>query len=148
MTWPQKVITAQPSLSGCKHRRIPWYPQWPTRPRCVRAQSSTSHRGSASSFSFCVCECMSDNWVKVVFFCACVCLTFSACCLLSIKSDPTTTSAAMHSDTLVLYLSSYMLSGLDCVWRQTRVKWWYDVRMSYCCCDIVLVFSACFEWTD
>lgn len=98
--------------------------------------------------SVCVSAWVITEWKFFLCVRVCVCLTSSACCLLSIKSDPTTTSAAMHSDTLVLYLSSYMLSGLDCAWRQTRVKWWYDMRMSYCCCDIVLVFSACFGWTD
>lgn len=96
-----------------------------------------THRESASSFSFCVSvrECKCE---RLFFF------VYDLYSLLpaSIKSDPTTRRAAMHN-TLVLYLSSYMLSGLDWVkW------WWYDnVIPLQTCCDIVLVLSACSGWT-
>lgn len=63
----------------------------------------------------------------------------------SIKSDLTTRSAAMHSNTLVLYSSSYMLSGMDCVWRQTSVKRRHDDVTTadvlwYCACVLSLLW--------
>lgn len=83
-------------------------------------------------------ECVRQSWL---------CVTSRACCLLSIESDPTTTSAAMHSNTLVLYLSSYMLSGSDsaCVVSdQSEMMIWQCHTVAdmlwYCACILSLLW--------
>lgn len=88
-----------------------------------------THRESASSFSFCVCE---REWAS--FFVSDLYSLLPA----SIKSDPTMRRAAMHSYTLVLYLSSYMLSSLDCV-CVVRPEWNDDMTTSCRCRHVVIL---------
>lgn len=127
-------MSSHPSLSGCKRSRLTVIPLWLQR---LRAELSTILTVSLLPLLASVCE-------RVSFFVSDLYSLLPA----SIKSYPTTRRAAMHSNTLVLYLSSYMLSGLDCVCPQTRVKWWYDNAIPLqTCCDFVLVSSACSEWT-
>lgn len=126
-------MPSHPSLCGCEHSQC-------------QSKSSTTHRDSASSFSFHSCVCVRERKR--------VCASFSVSDLYillpaSIKSDPTTRRAAMHSNTLVLYLSSYMLSGFGVCVCDVRPEWSDDLTMSLplqTCCDIVLVLSACSEW--
>lgn len=85
--------------------------------------------------SVCVCVRMNDFFVSDLY---------SLLPAIASSLSQPTRRASMHSNTLVLYLSS----GLDCVFCQTRVKWLYDnVILLQTYCEIVLVFSACSEWT-
>lgn len=103
---------SKPSLFGCWHICLQWCPQQPAWLQRVRAFHPP----------WSLLPVLASAWVNKRIS---VCDLYS---LLpaSIKSDPTTRRAAMHSNTLVLNLSLFMLSGLDCVWRQATVKWWYD----------------------
>lgn len=118
-----------------KHSHLLRYPSQPTWLQYVGAEWSTTHRVSASSFSFCVFVRMNDFFMSDIY---------SLLPAIASSLSQPTRRASMHSNTLVLYLSS----GLGCVFCQTRVKWLYDnVIPLQTYCEIVLVFSACSEWT-
>lgn len=99
--------------------------------QCARAQSSTTHRESASSLSFRV-------WAWE-FWCVWPYSLLPA----STMSDLTIRPAATHSNTLVLNRSFYMLSGLRHTWHQTRGKLWNNViplQTWNCACSLSLLW--------
>ena len=152
--WPRVFLlkchhTPPPSLCSLQTQVCRLRPTWL---QCARAQSRLySHREPASSFSF-------SEWIRVrvvvwlyecVFVCACAsetfqCMTSTACCLLTSSLTPTTRSAAVHSDTLVLYLSSCAVRlGLRLASGPSEMTMWRchaAADMLWCCARILSLF--------
>ena len=119
-----------PSLSGCKHIHLPWYPQRPTWLQCVRAESST-----IPTIIACLCVCVCARvWEWVSF----PCLTSTACCLLA-SSLTQPLDVLLCTPTPWCYISHCCICCL--VWTAcvVRPEWNEDMTVSYRCRHVVIL---------